>query len=121
MRAPFALLLATAVVAVAPAATAATSHSCAPTNRTDQFLKPDPHGIFGIFKIKVAGVICATADQVTNGFYKVQILRSNAKKTLVTHGFTCVLLRPDEAQQLKASCFKGKTKRIRFVMEIPNG
>ena len=39
----------------------------------------------------------------------------------MTHGFTCVLLRPDEAQQLKASCFKGKAKRIRFVMEIPNG
>ena len=116
-----AALIALALLVFVPSAGAATTHSCKPTNRTDQFLKPDPHGVFGIFKIKATGVTCATADPVTDAFYKVQILRSTAKPKLSLLGFSCVLLRPDEAQQLKASCFRGKGKRISFVMTIPNG
>ena len=120
MRAPLIAALSVLALAVPSTASAATTHSCAPTNRVNQFLQPDPHGFFGIFKIKVTDVTCATADRVTDGFWKIQIKRSNAKKQLLLHGFTCVLQRPDEAQQLKASCSRG-TQRIRFVMEIPNG
>ncbi len=120
MRAPLIALLAVLVLAVPAAAPAASTHSCAPTNRVNRFLTPDPHGLFGIFKIKVTGVSCATADTVTDSFWRTQIKRSNAKPKLTIHGFACVLLRPDEAQQLKASCFKGP-ERVRFVMEIPNG
>ncbi len=116
-----ALALSTSAFALIPAAGAATTHACAPTNRTDQFLKPDPHGMFGIFGIKVTGATCAEADTVTDAFYKVQILRSTAKPKLRLNGYSCVLLKPDAAQQLKAACFKGKGKRIRFHMEIPNG
>jgi hypothetical protein len=120
MRALLIALLSVVALAVSATASAATTHSCAPTNRVNQFLKPDPKGLFGIFKIKVTGVSCGTADTVTNGFWNVQIKRSNAKKKLTLHGFTCVLQPADEAQQLKAACSKG-SQRIRFVMEIPNG
>jgi hypothetical protein len=121
MRAAISALTVAAALAVVPAAGAATTHSCAPTNRTDQFLHPDPHGIFGIFQIKVTGATCAEADTVTNAFYRIQIKRSNARSHLTIHGYACVLQAPDAAQQLKAACFKGKSKRIRFHMEIPNG
>jgi hypothetical protein len=116
-----ALIALTLLAAAVPAAGAATTHSCAPTNRTNQFLQPDPHGTFGVFGITVTGVTCSQADVVTNGFYRVQIRRSNAAKRLTVGHFSCVLLRPDAAQQLKAACFNTKKRRIHFHMEIPNG